>query len=271
MWPPLADRRKGSLMLIKVHVKDAVGTLILNRPEKRNALSRELIGDLRQGLDDLHLEKRVKAVVVTGAGAVFCAGMDLAEMLATSQTADAQAQWHEDALLYRDLIEAMLRFPKPLIAAVNGPAVAGGAGLALACDMVVAADNASLGLPEPRRGLIAGVVAPLLAFRAGGGVSGYLLMTGEVIGAEQARAWGLFHEIVKADLTWARATELGATCAKSAPEALQLTKRMLNETIGEQLWTQLAAGAAASAAARTTEAAGEGLRAFLEKREPRWP
>ena len=80
-------------------------------------------------------------------------------------------QWHHDSVAYRDLIETMLRFPKPLIAAVGGPAMAGGAGLALACDLVLAAESASFGLPEPRRGLVAGMVAPLLAFRIGVGSS----------------------------------------------------------------------------------------------------
>ena len=133
--------------LVKTHVHGQTGTLILNRPDKRNALSRALLAELHQALDDLHLERRVRAVVITGSGSAFCAGMDLQEMLATSKEADPQPVWHNDAVIYRDLLEAMLLFPKPLIAAVGGPAMAGGAGLMLACDMVVAADNATFGLP----------------------------------------------------------------------------------------------------------------------------
>ncbi len=256
--------------LVRLHIREHVGSIILNRPEKRNALSRALLSELAQAFSDLHQEKRVRAVVLSGAGPVFCAGMDLAEMLETSRWDTAHAQWHEDAANYRDLIENMLRFPKPLVAAVNGPALAGGAGLVLACDIVVAADTAGFGLPEPLRGIVAGMVAPLLAFRIGGGHAARLLMAATTIPAAEAYRIGLFHELVGPDFVWVRANELAASLAKSAPEALQLTRKLLYETIGEQLLMQLTAGAAASAAARTTEAAAEGLAAFLEKRSPNW-
>ncbi len=259
------------MSLIKTHVHAHTGTIILNRPEKRNALSRALLAELMQAFDDLHQQRKVRAVVLAASGTAFCAGMDLAEMLGTSESPDALSQWHNDAASYRDLLETMLRFPKPLIAAVNGPAMAGGAGLALACDMVLATDTASFGLPEPRRGLVAGMIAPLLAFRVGGGRAAYLLLSAQTISAAEAHRIGLYHEIVPADHLWPRANELAGQCAACAPEALLLTKRMVNETIGEHLTTMLTAGAAISATARTTEAAAEGLSAFLEKREPNWP
>src|SRR3954469_12122603 len=118
------------------------GTIVLNRPDKRNALSRQMLTDLAQAFDDLHQERRVRAVILTGAGSAFCAGMDLAEMQATSQSDNPHEAWRADTVQYLELIEQMLRFPKPLIAAVNGPAIAGGAGLALASDIVIAADTA---------------------------------------------------------------------------------------------------------------------------------
>jgi methylglutaconyl-CoA hydratase len=256
--------------VVKIQIHEHTATLTLNRPDKRNALSRELLKELRQALDDVHQERRVRGVIVTGAGRVFCAGMDLAEMLAASQQEDSQQQWHADSLLYLDLIETMLRFPKPLVAAVNGPAVAGGAGIVMACDLAVAAPGAEFGFPEPRRGVVAGMVAPLLAFRIGGARAAYLLFTAQLIDAETALRFGLFNEVVADDLIWARAHELVGEVAKSAPEAVQMTKRLLNETIGEQMFSQLAAGAAVSATSRTTEAAAEGLKAFLEKRPPKW-
>jgi methylglutaconyl-CoA hydratase len=258
-------------MLVQVKVHGHTGTVILNRPDKRNALSRALLAELSQAFDDLHQEKRVRGVILTGAGTAFCAGMDLGEMLETSRQENAQEQWYNDAVAYRDLIETMLRFPKPIVAAVNGPAVAGGAGLVLASDIVIAAREAKFGLPEPLRGIVAGLVAPLLAFRIGGGAAAYLLLTSEVVQAETALARGIFHEVVDNDKVWARAAQVVDQCARGAPEALQLTKKMLNETIGEHLGTMLSAGAAVSATARTTEAAAEGLAAFVEKREPRWP
>jgi methylglutaconyl-CoA hydratase len=258
------------MALVKVHVHGPTGTLVLDRPEKRNALTRELIADIDQALHDLHGQRGVRAVIVSAAGPAFCAGMDLAEMQATSKDADALQRWQEDALVYRDLLESMLRFPKPLIAAVQGPALAGGLGLVLACDIVLAAPEATFGLPEPKRGLVAGVVAPLLAFRIGAGRGGYGLLTAQSMNGEDAYRIGLVHELVKADQLWARGQQLAGEIAKSAPEALLMTKRMLNETIGEDLFMQLATGAAVSATARTTEAAAEGLAAFLEKREPKW-
>ncbi len=201
------------MALVKVHVHERTGTIILNRPEKRNALSRALLAELDQALGDLHLERRVRAVVLTGSGPAFCAGMDLSEMLETSRQPDANAMWHSDAMIYHDLVLSMLRFPKPLIAAVNGPAVAGGAGLMLACDIVVAAESATFGLPEPLRGIIAGIVAPLVHFRIGGGQAARLLMTAATIDATEAQRIGLFHELIDADRLWPRAGEIAAQCA----------------------------------------------------------
>ncbi|MCI0361444.1 MAG: enoyl-CoA hydratase/isomerase family protein [Planctomycetaceae bacterium] len=257
-------------MTVAVKVNHPSGTIVLNRPEKRNALSRQMLADIAQALDDLHQERKVRAVILTGAGTAFCAGMDLAEMQATAQQPDALAMWHNDAVQYRELIDKMLQFPKPIIAAVNGAALAGGAGLMLASDIVVGTPEAKFGLPEPRRGIVAGLVSPLLVFRIGASHAANLLLTARTIESSEALRIGLYHEVVPGELVWARAQELAGELAKSAPEAIQLTKKMLNETIGEHLGTLLSAGAAASATARTTEAAREGLAAFLEKREPKW-
>lgn len=260
-------------MTLRLNIHEHTATVILNRPDKRNALNRALLAGLHQTFDDLHQEKRVRAVVLTGSGSAFCAGMDLGEMLDTNrqERATALAQWHEDAVMYQTLVERMLRFPKPIIAAVNGPAVAGGGGLVLGCDLVVAAHEATFGLPEPLRGIVAGLVTPLLAFRIGGGQAARLLLSAMMIDAAEALRIGLFHEVTTSDHLWPRAVELATQCARSAPPALQLTKRMLNETVGEHLFTLLSAGAAVSATARTTEEAAEGLAAFIEKRLPVWP
>lgn len=257
-------------MTVVVKINGCVGTILLNRPDKRNALSRQMLAELAQALDDLHGERRVRSVILTGAGSAFCAGMDLVEMQETAQQPHALEQWHHDAEAYRGLLESMLRFPKPIIAAVNGPAAAGGAGLICACDIVVAAPEAKFGLPEPKRGIVAGIVAPLLTFRIGAGQAARLLLTAQMISAEDAFRLGIYHELVPQEMNWVRAQAIASECAQSAREALQLTKKLLNETIGEHLQTLLFAGAAASATARTTEAAQEGVRAFLEKREPNW-
>ncbi len=258
-----------NLVRVKVHAPS--GTIILDRPDKCNALSRLMMLQLQQALEDLHQQRSVRAVIVTGAGTAFCAGADIAEIHATYGNEDVLEQWHRDTMQYRALLDYMLQFPKPIIAAVNGPAVGAGAGLVLASDIVLATPLARFGLPEPRRGLVAGISSPLLAFRIGAGRAAYLLLTGKLIEAADALAIGVYHQLVQHDLIWAAAHDGAIQCSQSPAEALQLTKRMLNETIGEQLGVQLSAGAAVSATSRTTEAAAEGIAAFLEKREPKWP
>jgi len=268
-FPP--PRMHNHAPLVKIHVHGHTGTIILNRPDKRNALTREMIAELMQALEDLRCERRVRAVVFSASGTAFCAGMDLNEMQATAAAPNAQQLWHNDAVAYRDLVEAMLRLPKPIIAAVGGPAVAGGAGLVLASDIVLASPEAKFGLPEPKRGIVAGLIAPLLTFRLGAGRAAYLLMSSQLIAANEAFRIGIYHELMAGEKLWPRANQLAGEIASCAPEAILLTKRMLNETIGEDLNTLLTAGAAVSATARTTEAAAEGLAAFLEHREPKFP
>jgi enoyl-CoA hydratase/carnithine racemase len=257
---------------VDVKVTGAVGTIILNRPDRRNALSRAMIDQLREALRDLHTEKRARAVVLTGAGSAFCAGMDVHEMNSAADRPESEREevWGEAADAYRELVVQMLELPKPIVASVNGPAVAGGAGLVLASDIVVATEGALFGLPDARRGIVAGVVAPLLAFRAGAGIAARLLLTSSLYPAEEAHRLGIYHEMIDENRLWARCVELGEECAAGAPEALQLTKRLLYETVGEQLATQLSVGAAMSATSHTTEAAREGIAAFVEKRAPNW-
>lgn len=258
-----------SLIRVKVHAPS--GTIILDRPAKRNAVNRQMFQQLLQAFEDLHLQRSVRAVILTGAGDAFCAGMDIAEMHATLGTDDVLDQWYRDCALYEEVLQYMLRFPKPIIAAVNGAALGAGAGLVLASDIVLASPQAVLGFPEPRRGIVAGASAPLLAFRTGAGWAANLLLTGRLASPDEAARMGLFHRIVDHELLWAAAHDEAVRCAQSSAEALQLTKKMLNETVGEQLSTLLSAGAAVSATSRTTEAAEEGIRAFVEKRDPRWP
>ncbi len=257
---------------IDVKVTGPVGTIVLNRPQRRNALTRSMLSQLQQALSDLHLEKRVRAIVLTGAGTAFCAGMDMHEMhAAATLPEDAKNQdWGDTADAYREVVVQMIDLPKPIIASVNGPAVAGGAGLVLASDIVVAAPTAQFGLPEPRRGIVAGVVAPLLAFRIGGGAAARLLLTSAIYPADEAHRLGIYHELIDEPRLWARCAQLAEECAAGAPEAVQISKRLLYETIGEHLATQLSVGAVMSATSRTTEAAQEGLTAFVEKRRPEW-
>jgi len=257
---------------VDVKVTGDVGTIVLNRPDRRNALTRAMLTQLSEALSDLHGQKRVRVVILTGAGSAFCAGMDVHEMHAAASLPDSEKSqdWGDTAEAYRDVVSQMIELPKPIIASVNGPAVAGGAGLVLASDVVIATPTAQFGLPDARCGLVAGVVAPLLAFRVGGGPAARLLLTSSLYIADEALRLGIYHELIDEPRLWARSVQVAEECAAGAPEAVQLSKRLLYETIGEYLSTQLSVGAAMSATARTTEAAQEGLAAFVEKRKPEW-
>ncbi|MEN0109349.1 MAG: enoyl-CoA hydratase/isomerase family protein [Planctomycetota bacterium] len=256
---------------VRLRVDPPAATLTLNRPGYGNALTRSMVSELREAISDLHLEKRVRAVILTGAGDDFCVGRDLAELTPSEDPAIDLGRWGAEANEFRDLVAALLELPKPVIAAVNGPAEAGGATLALACDAVVACAEARFGFPEPRRGSVAGVAAPLLAHRVGSGVAARLLMTATPIDAAEAHRVGVYHEMVAQDLVWARANELAAECAQASPQAIGLTKRLLYDTVCEQLATQLSSGAIASATSQTTDSAREGVAARQEGREPDWP
>ncbi|WP_233207223.1 MULTISPECIES: enoyl-CoA hydratase/isomerase family protein [Pirellulaceae] len=256
---------------IKVKVHQNVGTVSIHRDEKRNALTRAMVFDLIQAFRDLHGEKKVRAIVLTGGGGAFCSGLCLEEMHEIVQEDDNQDRWHQDTTSLAELLQQMLQFPKPIIAAVNGPAMGFGAGLALASDIVIASPEARFGFPEPKRGIVSGLCTPLLHFRIGGSHTARLLLTGESINADRALQIGLVSEIVPNNNLWARGVDLTKQIAQSAPQAIQLTKKQLNETVGEQLEMHIALGAAASATSRTTDSAKEGLAAFVEKREPEWP
>ncbi len=246
------------------------GTIIINRPNRRNALSREIVAAIHQALEDFHQELQVRAVILTGTGTTFCSGTDLQELHESTENSDSQKIWLEDARQYLALIEYMLRFPKPIICAVNGWVVGSGAALMLASDIVIADEQAQLLMPEARLGLFSGIAACLLAFRVGPGQAARIMLSSTPISNQQALNIGLFHESVTSELVWARCQEIAQDIAVGARQSHLLIKQMLNETIGEPLLTQLSIGAANTAAARTTDAAAEGIRSFLEKRDPQW-
>ena len=255
---------------IDVKVVENVGTIILNRPDYGNAVTRSMIHQLIEAVDDLYLEKKVRAIIITGAGDHFCVGADIGEMQASQESEAPEEEWGADAADFRDLLVRMMEITKPIIAAVNGPAISAGAALVAACDIVVASEGATFGLPDVRHGMVAGLAAPLLAFRIGAGQTARLLLSGSLIDANEAHRIGAFHLLTSELMVWARAMEIAQQCAAGAPEAMQLSKRLVNETLGEELATQLTSGAVMAATARTTEAAEEGIAALLEGRPPQW-
>lgn len=258
---------------VAVRVDGNLGTIVLRREEKRNALSRQMVQALHTAFGDLHQQMQVRTVALSAAGDTFCAGTDLSEIKETANSDDplsSQEIWFSDVTAMKSLFETMLRFPKPIIAAVNGAALGSGLGLVLASDIVVDCSAATYGVPEPRRGLVASLIAPLLAFRIGGGHAAELLIRAKTIDSTQAMQIGLSHENVASDVLWVRAAEIANEINESAAESIALTKRNLYEGVGEQLSTLMSVGAASTASARTTAAATEGLAAFTEKRDPDW-
>jgi enoyl-CoA hydratase/carnithine racemase len=229
-----------------------------------------MIAQLSEALDDLYFEKRVRAIILTGAGDAFSVGEDIAELRQRQEAPNAEQQWGEEAAEFRELLVRMLQVTKPIIAAVNGDALGAGATLVFASDIVVAGNAARIGLPEARYGLVAGLAAPLVAFRVGAGQAARMMLTGALLEAAEAHRIGLLHEVVPTEKVWARAAELAEQCAASAAEAIQLSKRMINESLGENLETQLSAGAIMRATSCTTEAAQEGIAALIEGRLPEW-
>ena len=239
--------------------------LALNRPDKRNALNLELCRALVEALEAADRDPGVGAILLTGNGKAFCAGMDLHEIADAGTDVDTAAisQVHEQ------LFTIGSRLGKPLIAAVQGAALAGGTGLVANCHIAIASQDATFGLTEIRLGLW-----PFLVFRAVAAAVGErrtveLALTGRVLGATEARELGLVHGIA-ADLE-ARAIEVARTLAESSPTAIRSGLRCVQEVRGKD-WKK--AGEISQRERRKVfESADfqEGIRAFREKRQPRWP
>lgn len=258
---------------VEVKIVDRIATIILDRPHACNALSSGLVADLTQAFSDVHQEMKVDAVVLTGKGEHFCSGVDLKAFaaIAEMEPLESQAAWYEAWRELTELCETMLRFPKPVIAAVDGKAIGAGLALALCCDLLVMTDRSSLAANAAERGLIGGLTAPLLSFRFGSSIASQMSLTGEPVDAEESHRLGLCCDVVTADQIWVAGNNWAKRCTNGPAESLQATKRVLNESVGEALMTQLASGAAVGATVCSTESAAEGIKAFLEKRTPAWP
>ncbi|MEX0728383.1 MAG: enoyl-CoA hydratase-related protein [Planctomycetaceae bacterium] len=255
---------------VTVEIREQVATVTLRRAEKRNALTFELLEELRDAIRRLSASDELRLMVLTAEGTVFCAGMDLAQMLDRADRPDAQELWQRDTEVYRDVVWSLFNLPVPTLAVLPGPALAGGLGLVLACDLVLAAETAWFALPEPQRGITAAVVAPLLLHRVGSRWAEFLLISGQSVTAAEGEDIGICHRVVPAAELEIRAAEWTASILKGGPSALRQTKSLLREFTHDPLWDQLGLGMQVSADARETDEAREGLSAFREKREPKW-
>jgi methylglutaconyl-CoA hydratase len=247
-----------------------IGRLTFNRPDKRNALSRDFLDEINAGIDQLAGDDSLRVLVIAAEGSVFCAGMDLGQMQERAQSADGKADWQRDSEVYCDLMTKIYSLDVPTIAMVQGPALAGGVGIVLACDIVVASDNAFFMLPEPVRGITAAMVTPLLIHRVGGGPATYLLLSGERVAATQAAAFGMCHSVVAREDLQARIDALLNSILAGSKSALAITKRHIRRCLSADVLEDLRMSVSISAEARETDDAREGLAAFLEKRKPNW-
>lgn len=244
-----------------------VATITLNRPEKRNAISFDLIDDLLRALDEVAKSEAI-VLILTGAGKAFCSGMDLDNLkLLLGRTAEQNL---EDSKTMVRLFRSLYEFPKVTIAAVNGPAIAGGAGLALLCDFTLAVPEAKFGYTEVRIGFVPAIVSTFLLRQVGEKQARDLLLTGRIFEPEEALRMGLLTEIVPAEKLLPHAQALAELLMANSSSSLRATKKLLSDHARVELDAQLEAAVRENAAIRATADFREGISSFLEKRKPAW-
>ena len=244
-----------------------IATITLNRPDKRNAISYELIEDLLAALDEV-ANSSALVLILTGAGKAFCSGMDLENLKALVGRLPEENL--KDSETMARLFRSLYDFPRPTIAAVNGPAIAGGCGLATLCDFTLAVSDAKFGYTEVHIGFVPAIVSTFLLRQVGEKHARDLLLTGRIVGAEEAYRIGLINEIVPAEKLSERARELASQLMENSPASLVCTKRLLSDHARAELDAQIGSAIRENAAIRTTRDFREGISSFLEKRKPRW-
>jgi len=256
-----------SYTTIKIETDGTLALITLHRPEKRNAISAAMIADLLAVLKDVESGSE-RVAILTGAGKAFCAGMDLDAL--KSLASQSPEQNLADARRTAGFFRRLWSFPKPLIAAVNGAALAGGCGIATLCDFTLAAPEAKFGYTEVRVGFIPALVSMFLERQVGEKLSRDLFLTGRILDAAEAKAAGLVTRVVPAEQLLDAARELAATLIGNSPGSLLATKRLLVRASEAEIDRRIELAVAESVAIRSTPDFREGLAAFLEKRAPRW-
>ncbi len=252
---------------LQVSDADHVRTITLNRTEARNAMTPEMQQDLISAFDAAASDG-TRVLVIRGAGKAFCAGLDL-RVLQSMQAVTAAEHEASAARIVR-LFRTLWELPLPTIAVVDGPAIAGGAGLASLCDYTLATPAAKFAYTEARIGFVPAVVSAFLTLQLGDKRSRDLLLSARVFSAEEARAMGLVNFVGEADSVAARLQELIAMLMANSPESLAATKRLMAAQQAAWLDASLDAALRANAASRQTRDFREGVAAFLEKRKPKW-
>src|SRR5207248_1005303 len=247
--------------------ESGLALITLNRPDKRNAISFELVEELLRALDEIE-KSAAQVLIVTGAGKAFCAGLDLDNL--KSLVGKTHEENLKDSAFMARLFRRIYEFPLPTIAAVNGAAIAGGTGIATMCDFTLAVPEAKFGYTEVRIGFVPAIVSSFLVLQVGHKIARDLLLTGRLFDAAEAHRIGLVNEVVAAAELMPRARALAAQLAENSPSSLRATKKLINGFIRAQLDQQIADAVQDNARIRTTSDFREGITAFLEKRKPQW-
>jgi methylglutaconyl-CoA hydratase len=244
-----------------------VAKITLNRPEKRNAVTTAMIAEIQTALDVI-AKSHTRVVILTGAGTAFCAGMDLEMLAAIAKQSPSENQ--EDSRRIAKMLRRIWSFPRPMIAAVNGPAYAGGCGIATLCDFTLAAPEAKFGYTEVKIGFLPAIVSVFLTRQIGEKRSRDLLLTGRIIDAAEAKEYGLVTEVVPAERLLDRAHELAAELIAASPSSLTRAKHLLTSAAAAGLDHDLERAILENARIRCTPDFKEGVASFLEKRKPVW-
>ncbi len=246
-----------------VALADGIITLTLNRPDKRNAVDTAMVEALLTALEHAELDAAVRVVVLRGSGPDFCAGADLAELLGSvNRTMEENAR---SAARLGDVFLRMRALPKPVVAVVHGRALAGGCGLATACDLVLARTDAQFGYPEVRRGFVPAMVMAMLRRVTGEKAAFDLVATGRLLTADQACALGLVSRVLGADRFENDVGDIVEALAAQSASTLALIKRQLYELDGRSFADGIRLGAEVNAVARTTPDFRRAVEAFLRK------
>jgi methylglutaconyl-CoA hydratase len=266
--PARASREVAAMyQTLLLEISGNVATITLNRPEKRNAISTPMMAELQTALDEIE-RSHARVGILTGAGKAFCAGMDL-DMLATIAK-QSPAENQEDSRRIAKLFRRIWSYPRPLIAAVNGAAYAGGCGLATLCDFTIAVPEAKFGYTEVKIGFLPAIVSVFLTRQIGEKRCRDLLLTGRILEAPEAKEFGLVSEVVPAERLMERAHELANLLIAASPSSLTRSKHLLVSSAAAGVDHDLERAILENARIRCTPDFQEGLASFLEKRKPIW-
>ena len=244
-----------------------IATITLNVPEKRNAISSQMVGELLDAFEQAE-KGPSRVVILTGSGKAFCAGMDLSELQNLAK--ETREKNIEDARYLSKMLYRLYSFPKPVIAAVNGPAIAGGSMLATLTDFTLAVPEAKFGYPEVKLGFMPALVVVFLRRQVADRAARALLLTGRIIDAAEASRIGLVAEIVPPEKLMERAHEIAAELMAASPISIARTKKFMLGFDDAALRAELEQAVDANADIRSTPDFKEGIASFLEKRSPKW-